>query len=192
MAFLDSPLAVDITKAFQRHEELFDEEMRKLVAANRSPFDFPGLKMVQSVDDSKAINHIRGTVMIIAGSGMCTGGRIKHHLVTNISRPESTILFAGYQAVGTLGRQIVDGARTVRILGQNYPVRARIVQMPGLSAHADRDELLRWLSGFARPPRQVFVTHGEPASAHAFASLVQEKAGWAVSVPAYRDTFSLA
>ncbi|MDP2743724.1 MAG: MBL fold metallo-hydrolase [Dehalococcoidia bacterium] len=187
MVFLDSPLAVDITKAFQRHEGLFDEEMRKLVAANRSPFDFPGLKMVRSVDASKAINHIRGTVMIIAGSGMCTGGRIKHHLVANISRPESTILFAGYQAVGTLGRQIVDGARTVRILGQHYPVRARIVQMPGLSAHADRDDLFRWLSALPKPPKCVFVTHGEPDAALKFGEFLSAKTGWNVSQPRYGD-----
>jgi len=147
MVFIDSPMAIKITEVFKHHSELFDKEMQSLIAHHRSPFDFPGLKMVQTVDESKAINHIKGTVIVIAGSGMCTGGRIKHHLVTNISRRESTILFVGYQAVGTLGRLIVDGAKKVRILGQQYPVRAKIVQMHGFSSHADREELVRWLSG---------------------------------------------
>lgn len=185
MVFLDSPLAVSITEVFKRHPELFDHEMTELINDNRSPFDFPGLKMVQTVDESKAINHIVATVMIIAGSGMCTGGRIKHHLVTNISRRESTILFVGYQAPGTLGRQIVDGAQIVRILGQQYPVRARIAQLHGLSAHADRDELFRWLSALRKPPRQVFVTHGEAEAASQFAQFLREKTGWGISVPEF-------
>ncbi|HEX29918.1 TPA: MBL fold metallo-hydrolase, partial [Candidatus Poribacteria bacterium] len=169
MVFVDSPMAISVTEVFGHHPELFDEEMIELIRRRESPFDFPGLKMVRKVEESKAINHIRGTVIIIAGSGMCTGGRIKHHLVSNISRPESTILFVGYQAVGTLGRQIVDGAREVRILGRIHPVRARIVQINGFSGHADRDELFRWLSGLKGKPRHLFVTHGEPESAHSFA-----------------------
>jgi metallo-beta-lactamase family protein len=118
-------MASRITKVFQKHRELYDDQMTDLVRRNKSPFEFPGLKMAGTSDESKAINRHKGSVMIIAGSGMCTGGRIKHHLVTNISRPESTILFVGYQAVGALGRQIVDGAKEVRILGQHYPVKAK-------------------------------------------------------------------
>ena len=118
---------------------------------------------------------------------MCTGGRIKHHLVANISRPENTILFVGYQATGTLGRQIVDGATQVRILGQHHQVRANIAQIQGLSAHADRDELFKWLSGLKKPPRQVFITHGESDVSLDFADLVREKTGWNVSVPEYKD-----
>ncbi len=186
LVFLDSPMAVSVTEVFQRHSELFDQQMSRLVRRNLSPFDFPGLKMIQTVDESKAINHISGTVMIIAGSGMCTGGRIKHHLVTNISRPESTILFVGYQAIGTLGRQIVDGAKEVRILGKYYPVRAKIAQMYGFSSHADSSELLRWLSGLKRAPRLVFVVHGETNSAVRFGKLLREKTGWKVLVPEYR------
>jgi len=118
---------------------------------------------------------------------MCTGGRIKHHLVANITRPESTILFVGYQAAGTLGRLIVDGADRVRILGDSYPVKARIVQLQGLSAHADRTQLLKWLTSLKRPPKRVFVVHGEPASARSFAELVAAQTGWPVSVPDYRS-----
>ena len=184
--FLDSPMAVRITDIFERHPDLYDKEMTKLVSLNKSPFDLPGLKMVRTVEESKAINYIRGSTIIIAGSGMCTGGRIKHHLVTNISRPESTILFAGYQAIGTLGREIVDGAKKVRILGQHYPVRARVDQIQGFSAHADRDDLFRWLSALKRSPRHVFVTHGEPEVAKSFSTLLREKTGWSVSVPEYK------
>ncbi len=185
MVFLDSPMAIKITEVFKRHVELFDEKMTALVRHHKSPFDFPGFKMVQTVDESKSLNRITGTIMIIAGSGMCTGGRIKHHLVTNISRRESTILFVGYQAIGTLGRQIIDGAKKVRILGQQYPVRARIAQIHGFSSHADRNELLRWLSGLKSSPRHLFVTHGESEAAQNFSDFLKEKTGWKVSVPEY-------
>jgi len=191
LVFLDSPMAVRITEVFTHHPDLYDQEMTRLVGINKSPFDLPGLKMVSTTDESKAINYVKVGAVIIAGSGMCTGGRIKHHLVTNISRPESAVLFVGYQAVGTLGRQIVDGAREVRILGQYYPVRARVVQIHGFSAHADRDELFRWLSGLRRGPRHLFVTHGEPEVAEAFGQFLREKTGWNVSVPEYAVEVSL-
>ena len=186
MVFLDSPLAISITEVFKRHCELLDQKMASQLCLNGSLFAFPGLKMVETIDESKALNHIIGTIMIIAGSGMCTGGRIKHHLITNISRPESTILFVGYQAAGTLGRQIIDGATKVRILGQQYPVRAKIAQIHGFSAHADRDELFRWLSGLVVAPRRIFVTHGESEVAEQFGKLLKERTGWEVSVPEYK------
>lgn len=187
IVFLDSPMATSVTEVFEHYPSLLDEEMAKLLGQHRSPFDFPGLKITRTPDESKVINHISGTAVIIAGSGMCTGGRIKHHLVNNITRRESTILFPGYQAVGTLGRQIVDGAKEVRILGQMYPVRARIVQMNGFSAHADRNELFRWLSALQRPPLHLFVTHGEPEVAAHFAGFLKQKTGWKISVPSYKD-----
>ena len=190
MVFLDSPMAINITEVFKRHSDLFDQEMSNLVRNNRSPFDFPNLKMVQTADESKAINHILGTVMVIAGSGMCTGGRIKHHLVTNISRRESTILFVGYQAIATLGRQIVDGAKKVRILGRYHPVRARIAQIHGFSSHADRNELFRWLSELKKNPRRVFVVHGESEATQKFGAFLKEKTAWDISVPEYgAETF---
>lgn len=183
--FLDSPMAISITEVFKRHAELFDKEMSWLVRHDRSPFEFPGLKMVQTVEESKAINDMTGTVMVIAGSGMCTGGRIKHHLVNNITRPENTILFVGYQAVGTLGRYIVDGTKEVRILGQHYPVRARIAQIHGFSSHADQNELFRWLSELKKAPRRVFVVHGEQGASKSFSESLREKTGWQISVPEY-------
>jgi len=185
--FVDSPMAVEVTGVFERHPELFDEEMKKLLRQQSSPFDFPGLNLVGTVDESKAINHMDGSVIIIAGSGMCTGGRIKHHLVNNITREESTILFVGYQAAGTLGRQIVNGTKRVRILGQYYPVRARIAQLNGFSAHADRDGLVRWLSSLRKPPRRVFVTHGELDASQHLAGLIRSRHGWETIVPSYQE-----
>lgn len=191
ITFLDSPMAVKVTEVFEKHPELYDDEMRALILQNESPFSFKGLVKVQSTKESKAINHIKGTIMVIAGSGMCTGGRIKHHLVNNISRPESTILFVGYQAVGTLGRQIVDGNTQVRILGQMYPVRARIVQAHGFSAHADRQEMLTWLGGLKQPPRKIFLVHGEKETADKFKDYLHEHTGWDVMVPHYQQTVKL-
>jgi metallo-beta-lactamase family protein len=187
MVFLDSPMAAQITEIFKRYQGLFDEETRQLLKQNRSPFNLPGLKVTSTSEESKAINHIKGTVMIIAGSGMCTGGRIKHHLANNIARKESTIMFVGYQAVGTLGRLIVDGAKQVRILGQKYKVKAKVTQIQSLSAHADKNEMLAWLEKFKKPPRQIFLVHGEPESEQAFSSFLRQKTGFDVAVPEYDE-----
>jgi len=189
--FLDSPMATGITRIFEQHPELYDHELAEYIEKHRSPFRFPGLKMVETVAASKAINRIKKPIMVIAGSGMCNGGRIKHHLVNNISRPESTVMFVGYQAVGTLGRRIVDGEKQVRILGKEYAVKARVVQINGFSAHADRDELLKWLSGLKKPPRRVFVVHGEPESAKHFADYIRQKTGWQATAPSYQDEIVL-
>jgi metallo-beta-lactamase family protein len=183
-------MATSVTGLFERHIDLLDEEAAKQFEGGRSPLEFPGLVFTHTPDQSKAINSVSGAV-IIAGSGMCNGGRIKHHLVSNIGRPESTILFVGYQAHGTLGRAIVDGVDPVRILGQHYPVRARIVQMDQFSAHADRDDLVRWLGGMRNPPRGVFVVHGEEEAAHSFRDHLAQKTGWRVEVPAFGELFGL-
>ena len=188
---LDSPMAVDITEIFCRHIDLFDDEMKGLLTQGKSPFSFSGLKCMTSIDDSKAINNLKEPAIIISGSGMCTGGRIKYHLISNITRPESTILFVGYQAVDTLGRQITDGASDVRILGQNYPVNAKIVKLNGFSSHADKDELLAWISALKRPPRQVFVVHGEENAANTYADSIRASTGWKVTFPKYLDEFVL-
>lgn len=189
--YLDSPMATRITRVFKRHRELYDEEMTEFVRNHTSPFTFPGLKMAGTSDESKAINHVRPPVMIIAGSGMCTGGRIKHHLVNNITKSRNTIMFVGYQAMGTLGRRLVDGDKEVRILGREYPVKARVVRINGFSAHADKEELLEWLSGLKKPPRKLFVVHGESESALHFGAFISDKMGWKVEVPAYRDEIVL-
>jgi metallo-beta-lactamase family protein len=185
--FVDSPMAISITEVFGNHPQLFDGEMKKLLSQEKSPFDFPELKLTRTTEESKELNHLTGSNIIIAGSGMCTGGRIKHHLVNNITREESTILFVGYQASGTLGRHIVDGAKSVRILGQYYPVRARIAQVHGFSAHADRDELIKWLSSLTKPPRRVFITHGELDASKSLEGLIRETKGWETLIPRYRQ-----
>lgn len=185
--FLDSPMASKITEVFRNHQDLFDEKMIEFIKNFGSPFNLPQLQMAGKAEESKAINNIKETIMVIAGSGMCTGGRIKYHLVNNISRPECTIMFVGYQAIGTLGRQIVDGAKKVRILGEERQVKARIVRVHGFSAHADRSELLKWLKELKKPPRKVFVIHGETESASNFSDYIKEQTGWDVSVPAYKD-----
>jgi metallo-beta-lactamase family protein len=122
---------------------------------------------------------------------MCTGGRIKHHLANNIARKESTIMFVGYQAVGTLGRMLVDKVKKVRILGENYQVKAKIVQISGFSAHADKNEMLNWLLKFKSPPKKVFLVHGEPESEQAFSQFIKNKTGWQVATPVYGDEVTL-
>jgi metallo-beta-lactamase family protein len=191
MVFLDSPMAVEITKVFEQCKKYFDEETLELFRDGQSPFDFPGLKLLESVEESKTVNLIKGSAIIMAGSGMITGGRIKHHLVMNISRPESTLLFVGYQAAGTLGRQIQDGASPVRILGQSYPVRMKIESIDGFSAHAGMDDLKRWLNGFKSPPRHVFLTHGEEESISSLADFINSKKGWQVGAPEYMEEHDL-
>ncbi len=185
--FLDSPMASAITRVFRHHPDLYDGGMRRLMQNHDSPFQFPGLTFTDTTSESKAINSIRSPIIVIAGSGMCTAGRIKHHLANNIARPESTIMFVGYQAVGTLGRRIVDGDKEVRILGAHHPVNARVVQIHGFSAHADKEELLTWLSSLKKTPRRLFIVHGEAESAKSFGRFIHEKTGWEVTVPAYQD-----
>ena len=191
VVFLDSPMAIRITEVFKRHADLFDKEMMQRLRQGNSFFSFENLKIVQSVEESKAINNIKGSSIIIAGSGMVTGGRVKHHIVNNIRRAESTILFVGYQAEGTPGRILLDGARKVRLLGQIHPVRAHIEKIDGFSAHADRDGLLAWLSDIRVPPRCVFVTHGEEKAAISFADFLSERTGWTTKVPQYKDAVEL-
>lgn len=191
LVFLDSPLAVNATEVFLRHSECLDEEARDFLARHHSPFAFPGLRLVHSVEESKAINRIRGTCIIMAGAGMCTGGRIKHHLEHQISRPETTVLFVGYQARGTLGRQLLEGCERVRIHGQEHAVRARIEQIHGFSAHAGQSEIRRWLAGLRRPPQQVFFNHGEAEVCQTLANSVHQEFGWKTAVPQPGQQFEL-
>ena len=186
--FLDSPMAVDATAIFRRHRECFDVQAWQLISAGSSLFGFPGLRLVRSVEESKEINEQEGSSIILSPSGMCTAGRIKFHLRQNISREQSTILFVGYQAHGTLGRQIVSGKKPrVRIHGRDYPVAARVEQIRGFSGHADRTAMMRWLGYLQTPPERLFLVHGEEKQALAFAKHIEETLGWKVTVPEYRD-----
>jgi metallo-beta-lactamase family protein len=189
--FLDSPMAIRITEVFKHHAELFDKEMMQRLRQGNSFFNFENLRIVQSEEESRAINNVKESSIIIAGSGMVNGGRVKHHIVNNIRRAESTVLFVGYQAEGTPGRILLDGAQEIRLLGQIYPVKAHIEKIDGFSAHADRDGLLAWLSDIRVSPRCVFVTHGEEKAATSFAKLLKERTGWTIKVPQYKDTVKL-
>jgi metallo-beta-lactamase family protein len=189
--FLDSPMATGVTGVYRRHVDLLDDAARALFREGRSPFDFPELHYIETADESKALNLLREPAIIIAGSGMCTGGRIKHHLLNHIGKPTTTVLFVGYQSAGTLGRIIQGGAPEVRIHGQMCPVRARIETVHGFSGHADRGELLHWIAGLPQAPRGIFVTHGEPESAESFAQYLRQETGWPVTVPAYGDVIEL-
>ncbi len=185
LVFLDSPMAIDALEVFRRHPDYWDARTREAFASGALERGSRWLRLTRSTDESKAINRIRGTCVILAGSGMATGGRVKHHLAQNLSRHESTVLFVGHQAFGTLGRTILDGAREVRIFREIHPVRAAVRQIQGLSAHADRDDLLRWLGGLAAPPRRLWLNHGEPEASRALAVAVRERFGWEAEVPAY-------
>jgi len=191
MTFLDSPMALDVTEVFIQYQNSLDKDVSKLLKQGKEPFGFPGLRLTRTTIESKSINSIRGSTIIMAGSGMCTGGRIKHHLVQNISRPESTILFVGYQAKGTLGRLILDGRPEVRIHGQSYPVRAKIEQIQGFSAHAGQHDLFKWLDAFRSPPARLFLTHGEKESSRDLSELIRKKKKWKVATPRYLDEWDL-
>ncbi len=187
MTFVDSPMAMKITEVFRRYSQYFDEEAQEFLDQYESLFDFPLLKFTKTSDESKAINHIKGTAVILAGSGMCTGGRVKHHLLNNISRPESTVLFVGYQAQGTLGRQILERPEKVRILGKRVDVLSKIEKINGLSAHADKNELAQWLKSFKPPAKKVFIIHSEKEAAEGFVNAVKEEISTDFHIPKYLE-----
>ena len=189
---LDSPMAINATTIYKTYKYLLDEETKSFLDAGKHPFQFPGLHMARTRAESQRINSMSGSRIIMAGSGMCTGGRIKYHLRRNIDREDSTILFVGYQAAHTLGRHIVGGAKEVRIHGRTYPVRARIERMYGLSAHADRSGLMRWLGGFRSPPKKLFLTHGDEDVSESLAARVAQQLGWKVRVPEYEEAADLS
>lgn len=190
--FLDSPMAIDITEIFRHYQDYFDDETWQLIASQEPPLRFPGLHMIRSVADSKEVNTYKKPCIIMSTAGMCTAGRIKHHLKANIGRAESTILFVGYQAEGTLGRQILEGNSLVRIHGRQWKVKAQIERIEGFSGHADRGGLMQWLSHLKAAPTHVFLTHGEERASLAFAKQVADKLNWPASVPHYGDVVDLA
>lgn len=189
--FLDSPMAAEVNAVFERHGECFDREAQTMMSNGTMPLELPGLQTVMSVEQSKQLNRREEPMIIMAGSGMCTAGRIKHHLAQYISRPECTVLFVGYQAAGTLGRQILDGQAEVRIHGRLHPVRAQIEQIHGFSGHADRDELIGWLRHIEQAPREVFLTHGEEEESLSLAEHLRAAFGWRVTVPEYQQAVEL-
>jgi metallo-beta-lactamase family protein len=186
--YIDSPLAKDITRVYEAHEDYFDEEARRLFTTKSS--DALSMHFTESVEESMALNKIRKEAIIIASSGMCEGGRIRHHLKHNLWREECSVVFVGYQAEGTLGRQIVDGAKVVDLLGEKIVVRAGIHTLGGFSAHADRNELLGWISRFKNKP-EIFIVHGEEKASMDFQSLINEKFHYKTHVPEKGEEFEI-
>ena len=185
--FLDSPMAISATEIFRRHPECYDEEACDLFRNGQDPFSFPGLHFTRQTADSMALNRLGGGAVIIAGSGMCTGGRVRHHLKHNLWREDSSVVFVGFAAYGTLARRIVDGAKEVRIFGDQIRVRAEVHTIGGFSAHADRDELLAWHRQTGNPQR-TFLVHGEEETMASFAQHLHDTE---VIMPEQNDTFSL-
>lgn len=190
--YVDSPLAVEATSIFQKNVySCFDQDALDLINQGINPISFPGLKLSVTSDDSKAINFDPDPKIIISASGMCEAGRIRHHLKHNLWRQECTVLFVGYQAHGTLGRSLVEGAKTVRLFGETIEVKAHVEILAGISGHADKDGLIRWLSAIQKKPEQVFIVHGEDIVCDAFAAELSEKYGYQTSAPYSGSVYDL-
>lgn len=185
--YVDSPMAIEATEIYCAHPEDFEDDMRTMVMTRNCPLHCGDFRLARRREESRAINDVRGPVMIISASGMATGGRVLHHLRQRLPDSRTTVLLVGYQAVGTRGRTLQEGARSLRIFGEEVAVRAKVETVHGLSAHADSDGLMRWLRTASRPPKRVFVVHGDPEPAQALATRVEQELGWAVGAPAYRD-----
>lgn len=189
--YIDSPLAIEATRIFKDTDSsCFDEETNALLAKGIDPIQFPGLKVSVTSDESRAINTDPVPKVIISASGMCEAGRIRHHLKHNLWRPECAVVFVGYQAEGSLGRRLLNGVGSVKLFGEEIAVRARIVNFHGLSSHADRDGLLRWIEHFSPRPRQVFVVHGDQEVTEVYANTLREK-GLAAHAPNYEEVYDL-
>lgn len=190
--FVDSPMAINVTGLYENHHEDHDLEFTQAESnGNGDPLNVHEVHMTRTVEESKKINSVRTPCIIISASGMATGGRILHHLKQRLPDSRNTVLLVGYQAEGSRGRLLQDGAKFLRIFGENVPVHARVLELRQLSAHAGKSELLRWLSAFKTPPRQTFFVHGEPVALQALRDAVATQFHWPVAIPAYRQSFDL-
>ena len=189
--YVDSPVAVAATKAFAMHPEAYADSIQKMMDDGDAPLSFDGLTLITSVEDSIALNRSAEPAVIISASGMCTAGRVKHHLKFNISSPKNTVLFVGYQAAGSLGRIIQSGRSPVRIFGEWYPVEAQVETIEGFSAHADLNELVEWFESLGGSPRHTFVVHGEEEAALSFAGTLETRCAGEITVPERGQTVEL-
>jgi metallo-beta-lactamase family protein len=192
-------MASRATKVYHDHPETYDEETGELLRAGDSPLKYPAQQFTDTVEESKAIRHANRPIMVVAASGMLTGGRVMHHLKDFLPDPACTLLFIGYQGEGTLGRHLQNGGQTARIDGQEFPVRCRVRTISGFSAHADQHELEDWLGHFGRAgngangrPKTVFIVHGDPDAAEAFATRVRDAMGMEAHVARHREVVTLA
>ena len=190
--YVDSPLAISATEIFKKNTDLFEDEIREKIEAGNNPLEFPGLKFTRTADESKALNESQEPSIIISASGMCDVGRIKHHLKHNIWNPKSTILFVGYQAPGTLGHSIVNGAKKVTIFGEEMAVNARIEYIEGYSGHADQEWLMNFVYSFISKPKHIFLVHGEDDSQTVLKNKILEGTGIGVSIPEYGETYEIS
>lgn len=188
--FVDSPMATKATAITMKHMELFDEEAKKMLTWQEIGTELPNLYFTESAEESQLLNKIRSGAIIISASGMCDAGRIKHHLRHNLGRPECAIMITGFQAMGSLGRRLVDGVKKVRIFGEEINVRATIHTIGGLSAHADQPALLNWAKGFKKAPKHIYLVHGEPNPAETLANRLMEELNWNVHIPKRQETIS--
>ena len=189
--FVDSPLAISATEVFRENTNLFDDEVKAQIVRGDNPLEFPGLQFTRTADESKALNESDEPSIIISASGMCDVGRIKHHLKHNIWNPKSTILFVGYQAPGTLGYEIVNGAKKVTIFGEEFAVNARIEYIEGYSGHADQEWLMNFVYSFYNKPKHIFLVHGEEESQEVLRNKILENTGIGVTIPEYGETYQL-
>jgi len=190
--YVDSPMALSATDFYVRHTEDHDLDMTKLdQTGDRDPLNVREFHLTRSVDDSKKINDVKTPCIIISASGMVTGGRVLHHLANRLPDPKNAVLLAGFQAEGTRGRALEDGAKTLRIFGMDVPVAAEVINLRQFSAHAGKSELMRWLTGLPAPPRQTYLVHGEPAASAALKRTIETDLRWRVSLPAYLQTVDL-
>ncbi len=188
--YIDSPLGIEATKIYERSSKgYYDEEALEL-SKEGSPFDFPTLRIAKTADESKAINFVSGSAIIISASGMCDAGRIRHHLKHNLFRADSTILFAGYQAQGTLGRALIDGAKKVKLFGEEVHINATIEQIEGFSGHAGKDELISWMQAISPKPKKVFLVHGEVSALESLESAIKSL-GYETEIPSLGSSYDL-
>lgn len=189
--YVDSPMGIEATEIYSRHTAEHDFEMAQLSNHERNPLRSRNMVVARSAEQSKAINNFKGPLIIISASGMVTGGRVLHHLKHRLPNPDTTVLLVGYQAEGTRGRSLQDGAKEIRMLGEVVPVRAKIKVLDGFSAHADQGEILRWLGTFKKAPRRTYVVHGEPPAANALAEVIREQLKWQVEVAKHQQIVAL-
>lgn len=188
---VDSPMGASATRLYARHHDDHDVDMHKLEQMNRNPLATRNFSLVQGRGGSKALDSQAGPAVIISASGMATGGRVLHHLARHLPDPASSVILVGYQAAGTRGRRLQDGEKQIKLHGEMVPVRARVETVGSLSAHADSDELLRWLAGFKQPPRAAFIVHGEPDASEGLRERIAKELGWNAVVPEYEQIVDL-
>ena len=189
--YVDSPLAISATEIFKKNTNLFEDEIQEKIKSGDNPLEFPGLQFTRTAEESKALNESTEPCIIISASGMCDVGRIKHHLKHNLWNPKSTILFVGYQAPGTLGRTIVEGAKKVKIFGEEIAVNARVEYIEGYSGHADQEWLLNFVYSFTNQPKHIFLVHGEPEGQEVLKQKIEENPGTKVTIPEFGQSFEL-